>query len=405
MSDTSRSSEREGADFADLSRAVAEGAGFRAMARSAARILGASLNVVDRSSAVLAVAAPSPEEERRLRSRGPGVEGHRLKVAGREVGELRLFRRGDEPVDPGRLELVRALFALELDRSRSAEWAEEEETAGFVESVLDRQLTEPEEIVARAARLGADLSGGGGVVIARFAVEEASDGGQADTGRRVLAIGLPVLRRAGRGALAGTSSGEGWLGMQALVAAADEEQLQRAARELAADLTGAVGGEDSVPAVGCSRHAAGAGDLFRAGKEALLALNVAEAQGAGTLSFEETGSHRLLLSAISENPAELEWFYSDTVAPLVTYDRQYGTDLVGTVEAFLRNDGNIAPTAEELFTHRHTVSYRLGRVRDLCGHDIRTTDGREQLGFGLKAMRVLGLRPGRRAGTASPPGP
>lgn len=395
MSDTSRSSEHASTDFADLSRAVAEGAGFRAMARSAARILGASLTVVDRSSAVLAVAAPSPEEERRLRTSGPGVESHRLKVAGREVGELRLFSRGSRPVDPGRLELVRALFALELDRSRSAGWAEEEEADGFVGSVLNRELTDPDGIVARAAGLGADLGAGGGVIIARFTVDETSDGEAAELGRRIRAIGLPVLRRAGRGALAATTSGEGRVGIQALVAAADTEQLGRAARELAADLTGVTGGEEEAPAVGSSRHVEEAGDLFRAGKEALLALNVAEAEGTGTLSFEETGSHRLLLSAISENPAELEWFYSDTVAPLVGYDRQYGTDLVGTVEAFLRNDGNIAPTAEALFTHRHTVSYRLGRVRDLCGHDLRTTDGREQLGFGLKAMRVLGLGPGR----------
>ena len=70
---------------------------------------------------------------------------------------------------------------------------------------------------------------------------------------------------------------------------------------------------------------------------------------------------------------------------------RYETELVATIEAYLDNDGNVTPTAETLFTHRHTVRYRLERVRELCGHDLSSTEGREKLGLGLKAMRVLGI--------------
>ena len=51
----------------------------------------------------------------------------------------------------------------------------------------------------------------------------------------------------------------------------------------------------------------------------------------------------------------------------------------------------MAQTAARLYTHRHTIRYRLERVRDLCGLDVSSTDGREKLGLGLKAMRVLGI--------------
>ena len=37
------------------------------------------------------------------------------------------------------------------------------------------------------------------------------------------------------------------------------------------------------------------------------------------------------------------------------------------------------------------LRYRLERVRDLSGLDVSSTDGREKLGLGLKAMRVLGI--------------
>ena len=80
----------------------------------------------------------------------------------------------------------------------------------------------------------------------------------------------------------------------------------------------------------------------------------------------------------------------------MAYDEQYETELVRTLESFLDADGNVAGTAEKLFTHRHTIRYRLERVRELSGLDVGSTDGRERLSLGLKAMRVLGIRAARR---------
>jgi DNA-binding PucR family transcriptional regulator len=154
--------------------------------------------------------------------------------------------------------------------------------------------------------------------------------------------------------------------------------------------------------VAYSRHAADPVDLYRAGKEAMLAANVAEAEGLEVLAFEDTGAYRLLLPAMSEDPGELERFYSETIQPLVAYDEQYETELMATVEAYLENDGNVAATAQQLFTHRHTIRYRLERAKELCGHDVASTEGREKLGLGLKAMRVLGIHSPR--GPALEPG-
>jgi DNA-binding PucR family transcriptional regulator len=145
-------------------------------------------------------------------------------------------------------------------------------------------------------------------------------------------------------------------------------------------------------AVGRSRPASDPADLARAADEALLAANVAEGHGERSLlAFEETGAYRLLLSAMSEDPGELQRFYAETLEPLVAYDEQYETDLVATVEAYLEADGNVAGTAQRLFTHRHTIRYRLERVRELSGLDMSSSDGREKLSLGLKAMRVLGI--------------
>ena len=372
-----------------LSDAVESGAGLPAVARAAARLLDASVALIDRSSAVLAVAGASSDQEQKLLSGGEGVTTVELRVADSVVGELRY--RAKAPPDTVLARMVTTLLALELERSRSPEWESEEAAGAFVTAVLGRQVTDRGDIVARAAELGADLDRGAGVVVLRAMPRAAQSG---EWRERVLVLAQRALRALAPGSLA-ASDGEEAAEISAIVPAEDDERLARAAAGLARELDDSLAGFHLT--TGRSRRCADPVDLYRAGSEARLAVNVGEAEGRSLLAFEDTGAYRLLLPAMSEDPAELERFYAETIEPLVDYDEQYETELVATVEAYLDNDGNVAATAKQLFTHRHTIRYRLERVRELCGHDVSSTEGREKLGLGLKAMRVLGI--------ASPRGP
>jgi DNA-binding PucR family transcriptional regulator len=42
-----------------------------------------------------------------------------------------------------------------------------------------------------------------------------------------------------------------------------------------------------------------------------------------------------------------------------------------------------------MYAHRHTIRYRLDRVRELTGLDPAATTDRERLVLGLRARRVL----------------
>jgi DNA-binding PucR family transcriptional regulator len=376
-----------------LSEAVESGAGLPAVARAAAKVLDAGVALIDRSSAVLAVAASSSGEEEKLLQVSAGVESIPLRVADNVVGELRYRPHSEDPASPAMLRMVSTLLALELERSRAPEWAGDEAAGDFVRAVLDRSLTDRADLLARASELGAELEEGAGVLIAR-AMPRAAQAG--DWRARAFTLALRAVRAVSPGAVAASTRDAGSEGAEvtAIVPADADARLGRAAeavsRELGEGLTG------FVVTVSRSRHADPA-ELQRAGQEAILAANVGEAEGHPILAFEDTGAYRLLLPAMSEDPAELERFYAETVEPLAAYDEQYETELVGTVEAYLDRDGNVAATAQQLFTHRHTVRYRLERVKELCGHDVTSTEGREKLGLGLKAMRVLGI--------ASPRGP
>ena len=390
--------------FADVSEAVEAGAGLPEVARATARALDASVAVVDDAANVLAVAAQSPDDERAVLSGSPGREILPLRVAEVEVGELRYRARG-EPPPPALVRMVGTLIALEVERSRAPERASEAAVASFVCDLLERRVTDRDNIVARANELGTDLSSGASVIVTRAHPHRPEEG---DWRARVLAMAERAARGVAQGALAApvqvsvSRSGQasGSAEMVVVVPAKDPALAGRVAEALQRELDSNL--QSFTTVIGVSRPAGDPVDVHRAGFEALLAANVAEAQGSARLSFEDTGAYRLLLPAMSDDPGELERFHEETVAPLLAYDDQYETELVRTLETFLDEDGSVARTSEKLFTHRHTIRYRLERVRELTGLDVSSTDGRERLGLGLKAMRVLGIMPSR--GPAHEPG-
>jgi sugar diacid utilization regulator len=380
--------------LAAITDAVESGHGLPEVVRAAARALDASLVLIDRSTAVLAVAARSSADERALMADAPGVGTHELRVGDAVVGRLRLRGRSGEP-SPALLRLVTTLIASEVERLRAPVRASAAAQEAFLRAVLHRQVTDRGDIVARAAELGVGVDDGAAVVVVRAHHYAPTED---DWRARVLAAAERAARAAAPGAIAAVDDVPADTAGQVLVLApaAGDAEARRTAEAISRELQAALHGFSF--AVGYSRVAHDPVDLYRAGNEALLAANVAEAQPAGeerdgpdVLAFEATGAYRLLLPAMSEDPGELQRFYSETVEPLVAYDDQYETDLVQTLETFLECDGNVANTASKLYTHRHTIRYRLERVRDLSGLDVSSTDGREKLGLGLKAMRVLGI--------------
>jgi sugar diacid utilization regulator len=370
-----------------ITEAVESGAGLPEVVRAAAKALEASLAVTDAWGATLAVAARSPAEERSLLSKGKGVSSIPLRVADTVVGAL-LMRAKTAPSESMRRLLV-TMIASEVERVRAPERVSETAAADFLRAVLRRELTERDELLARGGALSLDLEDGASMIVARAHPQAPTDEGWRG---RVRAVAERGARAVVSRSIAAQSEREGVLGAEVLllVPGGDETTAARAAegilREMEAGLKG------FTFAIGRSRIAEDPTELPRAASEALLAANVAQGGVQSTaLAFEQTGAYRLLLSAMSENPAELQRFYAETVEPLVAYDEQYETDLVRTLEAFLEADGNVAGTAQRLFTHRHTIYYRLERVRELSGLDVSSSDGREKLSLGLKSMRVLGI--------------
>lgn len=352
-----------------------------------ARAIGAALRcsavVRDPTGATVALVARSTLEERTLRTR-ENLDVRDLQIGGQSVGSVALAWH-DGPAEASLVDIALALLAASIAVSHDPAGNDSAELARLLGEVLGGSPTPSADLLERIAALEPTPVPRSVLVVRAQAVTPLDEGwrdgllesvGVAASEAEPRSTVLPIeLQRVGTAPV--------------VVVPGDESAAQRVAEQLCRRLEPQ--GTKLRATVGRSRSAATVEDLVRARDEALLAANVAFAGGDALLAFEETGSYRLLLPAMTTDVGELERFYEETVAPLMAYDRQYETELVRTVEAFLENDGNVAGTAQALFTHRHTVRYRLERVRELAGLDVGSSDGRERLSLGLKAMRVLGI--------------
>jgi sugar diacid utilization regulator len=242
-------------------------------------------------------------------------------------------------------------------------------------SLLEDLRAQPDlgvdDVLRRAMRLGSDLSLGAVALCAQLSVERP---------RHVLA----TVTGEHPGALAQHLDGRVYALLPA-TEGSDPEDTLAVARTLAGRLR-------RYGTVGTSSFYADAGDFGRAIQEAELVLEVLGDSDAGVAEEIGHGTYRLLFRVLASHPEEIRDFYEGTVAPVVAYDNQYGTDLVGTLDAYLERNCNMNATASAIYAHRHTVAYRLERVRELTGLDPMLSEDRERLGLGLKAYRIIAPR-------------
>jgi sugar diacid utilization regulator len=370
--------------------AVLGGDGLSAVAALAAEAAGGPVALV---LPRLGVAVASPGGEAALgtvrRYLGDHARGRVAPVPAGVVAEVPIAS-GDERIggvvllEPGRpepeaveflhLAAVAALTEVAVEEAR--EEVSENVRGSFLEELRERAgALEAADVVRRAGRLGCNLEGGAVVLCAELTSERP---------RHVVAL----IGSEYAGALAQHVEGGAAGRVYALLpatGAGDQAGTLAAARALAGRL-------QRHGVVALSSFYGDPAELGRAIQEAELVLEVLQrGDGLGGPVQEDigTGTYRLLFRVLASHPEEVRSFYEDTVATVVRYDDQYRTDLVATLEAYLEHNCNMNATAAAIYAHRHTVAYRLERVKELTGLDPMQTEDRERLGLGLKAYRII----------------
>ncbi len=410
---------------------VIDGGGWQSIADTTAELLGRPVILEDAFHETLAQSAPAAESST-LVDKFIAMK-HIGESQSREDNRSRAGRRQRRPLEPGveypaavtvpvsvgrdvqgyvssfeteaplneldlvALESAATVAAVVMGRELARLEAETRLRGDFVDDLLAGEFDAGPTMLQRASFLGGDLSRGCLVLIADidsfgdYVVGKALKEQEVQQLKNRFFGGVSqVIRSYHRDALLTPKSdnviaflppGNGGDKLMS-VAKSTAALIRQACAELLPGLT---------VSIGLGRFHASPSATRRAYREAESALQVSQRLGESSAiaTYDDMGVYKLLLGALEEDPEEVRSFYEETIARVEEYDHKHHTDLVGTLEAYLANNRSVATTAEALFTHRHTIRYRLGRINDLAGLDVHRSEDQEKLGFGLKAMRLL----------------
>jgi len=133
-----------------------------------------------------------------------------------------------------------------------------------------------------------------------------------------------------------------------------------------------------------------AGTELRMGlREAILANRLTGPDGPaeGRVAVAEDIGSVAFLFAVSDAQA-IEQFQRSLLGPLVENDRDEGTDLVQSVDAYLEENGHLEKAARRIFCHRHTLRNRLDRIEALTHRDLERAQDRVEFWLALRAREL-----------------
>lgn len=97
--------------------------------------------------------------------------------------------------------------------------------------------------------------------------------------------------------------------------------------------------------------------------------------------YSDMGIYKLLMGI--EDPEIIEEYYSKTILPLIEYDKKNNSDLAIVLRSYLKHNGSVKETSDELFVHRNTINYKLSKISEILNLDLSQLNSRLILSIGF----------------------
>ncbi len=370
-----------------LTRAVLEGKGVDGIAESLAAVTKGWVLLLDLHGMSLAATgrAAASRADRiwdELRDTRPESTSFSLTLVDRghnvwvqpvgAQGHVEAFLAVGKPEQPSHLDRIVAghalsLFAIEMTKSRAVADAQQRLQGDFF-GQLARGEVGAGDIARGLTRFGFERDAE--VIVVSF------EGGDPEA----LAHGLTDERsRAGGGFLVSAHSE----GVHLLVPTVPPIDLAELVRLADARMPAQVraGAGSAVPVA----------EVARSLRESRYALRVCHLEGWPQAGFKDLGTYRLLLSMA--DPDALRAFADSMLGPLDGYDRDHHGELRISLQAFLQHNARWETAAAQLYVHRHTLRYRMRKVEELSGRDLRSSFDRMEFWLALRARDLIDVEP------------
>lgn len=107
-------------------------------------------------------------------------------------------------------------------------------------------------------------------------------------------------------------------------------------------------------------------------KRARTAMKMALGTGKEIIKFEEMGFNKILFSV--EDTEILTSYAKEILGPLEEHDRLHNTSYVETLQSYIENGRSLIRVAEDTFTHRNTVNYRIQNIKNILGSELKDVE-------------------------------
>lgn len=155
----------------------------------------------------------------------------------------------------------------------------------------------------------------------------------------------------------------------------------------------AIASLDALPGASCyvSKIKRGAEDLMEGYRECMEARAISGMLGEDSpvVFFPDLEMMYLLRHIPSEVMAK---YCSHLFRPFAEKEEEYAAEMMRTLEAYVARGCQVNEAAKELFIHRNTVLYRLEKIGELLGLDLKNTDHLLQIKLALTFRRLLALQ-------------
>ena len=130
------------------------------------------------------------------------------------------------------------------------------------------------------------------------------------------------------------------------------------------------------------------GRLFHTAEGALRLLEEAGRRDQ-VISIDQLGIYQLLLQATAS--VDLVAFAESVIGPLRQHDARSTTELQATLRTYLETGCSVKATAGALYVHPNTVTYRLQRVAQILGVDLKMPKDLLRLQWALMIDEIVAL--------------
>lgn len=138
--------------------------------------------------------------------------------------------------------------------------------------------------------------------------------------------------------------------------------------------------------LGVSNPYSGIKNIEKLYNEAYLAVLFSN-QDQDTIFFNTLDTIKLLYPL--KDDKEIQNYYDRTIKKLERYDEDHGTNLMETLETYLKYNLKKTTVANKLFIHVETLRYRLNRIEEITGYSLNNSEGLFALQMGIKLKRLI----------------